>query len=173
MAKGEKKARFFSCVSYIKETEKIIDIINSKRTSIRAYAFIKHDKDSTDIHHHIVLRTNTTWTCPAISKWFKQGTDQNTFVQNVFDRNGIIEYLTHENEDNEKHKYDQSEIIDGGVNDILPKGQADDFCAEIVEKMLEGVSCRELVNMYGRDFVYHYSHYMAVMEAIKDEECKN
>ena len=102
-----------------------------------------------------------------------QDTDQNTFVQIVHDRNGIIEYLTHENEDNEKYKYDQSDIIDGGVNDILPKGQADDFCAEIVEKMLEGVSCRELVNMYGRDFVYHYSHYMAVMEAIKDEECKN
>ncbi len=170
MAKGEKKARFFACVSYIADTDAIINIINSKRTSIRAYALIKHDKDETGVHHHIVLRTHSTWSCTSVAKWFKQGTDQNTLCQFVIDRNGIIEYLTHENEGNEKHKYDQSEIIDGGICDILPKGQADDFCAEIVDKLLEGVSVRELVHLYGRDFVYHYPQYVALIEAIKYEE---
>ena len=96
--------------------------MQSKQSSIRAYAVIKHDKDKTDLHHHMVIRTHSNWTCQQVAKWFKpNGEEQNTFAQPVIDRNGILEYLTHENEDETKAKYDKSDIIDGGLDDLLPQ----------------------------------------------------
>lgn len=68
--------------------------IERKQNSIRAYALIKHDKDEADLHHHMVLRTNSSWTCPAIAKWFADDSGQNTFAQIVRDLTGIVDYLT-------------------------------------------------------------------------------
>lgn len=166
-----KKTRFFACVSYIPDTEKIIDVLQKKQNAIRAYAVIKHDKDTTDPHHHLVIRTHSTWSCPQVAKWFKtEGIEQNTFTQPVIDRNGIIEYLTHENEDDTKAKYDKSDIIDGGLDDLLPQEDSADNSYEIITALINGTSIREMVRLYGRDFVYHYGSYRLIAEDVKNEE---
>lgn len=85
------------------------------------------------------------------------------------DRTGIIDYLTHENEP-DKHHYDKNDIIDGGLNDILPAGESSDDTYEIIEKLLEGYSIRELIRLYGRDFLYHLPAYMTAVDLIRDEE---
>lgn len=163
---AEKRTRFFSIVTYIQDTDRVLSMVLSKRTSIRSYAVIKHDHDEADTHHHIVVRTHCTWTAPAVNKWFKDiETGQNTFTELVYDRSSIIDYLTHEN-DPDKYHYDKDAVIDGGIDDILPKGETADDTAEIVEKLLQGVSLRELVKLYGKDFVYHYSSYKAIIEDI-------
>ncbi len=164
-----KKSRFFACVSYITDTDIILNCIQLKSNSVRSFAVIKHDKDDADTHHHMVIRTNSTWTCPQVAKWFKDENGQNTFVQPVIDRNGIIEYLTHENEEN-KYKYDKADIIDGGLEDLLPKCDCTDDSFEIIDQMLRGVPTRELVRLYGRDFIYHFGSYQVIVQAIKEEE---
>ena len=163
------KGRFFALVTYRTDTEGLVDVLQRKRNSIRAYALIKHDKDDADAHHHAILRMHSTWTCPQVAKWFADDSGQNTFVQLVRDRTGIVEYLTHENEP-DKHHYDKSDIIDGGLDDILPAGESSDDSFEIIEKMLAGYSIRELVRLYGRDFLYHYPCYEAVCNAIRHQE---
>ena len=131
------KGRYFALVSYRTDTDGLVKSIEKKRNSIRAYALIKHDQDEADPHHHMVLRTHSTWSCPQVAKWFADDSGQNTFAQLVRDRTGIIDYLTHENEP-DKHHYDKGDIIDGGLDDILPAGESSDDTYEIVEKLLEG-----------------------------------
>ena len=119
----------------------------------------------------MVIRTHSNWTCPQVAKWFKtDGIEENTFAQPVIDRNGIIEYLTHENENDTKAKYDKSDIIDGGLDDLLPQEDSADNSFEIVTALLNGTSTREMVRLYGRDFVYHYGSYRLLAEDIKNEE---
>lgn len=170
------KSRYFAIVSYIPDTGNIIQIIQSKSKSIRSYAVIKHDKDGGELHHHIVIRTHSTWTPTQITKWFsghkdENGKDINNFVQTVIDRTAIIQYLTHENE-TDKYHYEQSEIIDCGISDILPSGESNDDAFEIIEMLERGTSIREMCRLYGREFIYHYANYMLVIEKIRDEECK-
>lgn len=168
----EGKARFFSLVSYL-TVEQVVEIMQSKGTSVRAWALIDHNKDTKEPHRHLVMRTNSSWKPTQVLKWFK-GSDEwgdacNTFIEVVHDRTAICEYLTHEN-DSDKYHYDQSEIIDHGLCDLLPSSECADDTFEIVEKMVQGVSVRELVRLYGRDFVYHYGNYVAVVNAIREEE---
>lgn len=169
---GNTRSRFFALVTYRTNTEGLVQTLEGRMNSIRAYALIKHDRDETDPHHHMVLRTHCAWTCPQVAKWFVDDSGQNTFAQIVHDRQGIIDYLTHENEHAEigKHHYDKSEIIDGGLCDILPAGDSSDDSWEILQSMLDGRSTRELCRMYGRDFIYHYSSYAMVAEVIRNEE---
>ncbi len=167
-----KKSRFFACVSYIPNTDELIEILQTKGKSIRSFALIKHDKEEGELHHHIVIRTHTNWKCLQVAKWFKSPTGQNTFVQPVRDRQGILDYLTHENAP-EKYQYDKSDIIDGGLDDLLPACESSDESYEIVEMLIKKTSIRELVRLYGKDFIYHYGSYVAVANAIKEEEGEN
>lgn len=168
----EGKARFFSLVSYL-TTNQLTEIMQRKGVSVRAWAMIDHDKDIKDAHRHLVMRTNSSWKPSQVLKWFigtdEAGKDCNTFIEVVHDRTAICEYLTHEN-DPDKYHYDHSEVIDHGLCDLLPSSESADDTFEIVEKMTQGVSVRELVRLYGRDFVYHYGNYVAVFNAIREEE---
>lgn len=166
---AEKRSRKFALVSYIKDTGEVLSLLMKHQTSIRAFALIKHDKDEADEHHHIVIRTHCAWTCPQVAKWFKDNAEaQNTFAQFVIDDTGIIEYLTHENEQDGYH-YDKADIIDGGLADLIPKEDQKDESADIVADMVEGVSIRVMVKRYGREFIYHYQQYVLISEAIKQE----
>lgn len=160
------KGRFFGLVTYLSDPQKVIKMIETKRTSIRSYALIVHDKDQADPHIHIVIRTHNPWTCKQVCNWFVDTeTNQNAFAEFVHDRLGIIDYLTHEN-DPDKHHYDKSEIIDGGIDDLLPKGNTDDLTCEILELLLQGTAIRELVKMYGKDFLYHIRDYTTAVKMI-------
>lgn len=171
---AEKRSRYFGVVTYIVDTDKIVRKLIGKSNSIRAYALICHDKDKADIHHHIVIRTHSAWTCPAVAKWFKDTeTGQNTFVQFVHDPSAILEYLTHEGEENAgKYHYSKDAIIDCGLADLLPAEDEADGSYSIIEDMLKGYSTREMCKRYGREFIYRYSSFRAVAEAIQQEESK-
>lgn len=157
-------SRFFSVVTYNPDTAELAKILESKSSSIRSWAMIKHDKDKTDVHHHIVVRTFINRAPLDVAKWF-QG-EQNAFAQIVFDRKGIIDYLTHQNETDEKAKYTPADIIDHGLDDLIPKGEKDDDCAQILEKMLANVSLVDIVKVHGKDFVYHYNHFARLANRI-------
>lgn len=188
---AEKRSRYFSLVTYITDTNRVLEMLGNKRTSIRAYALIKlsrmrtsiaresmympsltYDKDSTDPHHHIVIRTHSAWTCPAVCKWFKDTeTGQNTFAEFIHDREAVLDYLTHENERSEgKHIYNKADIIDGGMADLLPREDTADDGMNIVEDILAGYSTREMCKRYGREFIYRFAAYKAVAEQIREEE---
>ena len=169
---AEKRSRYFGVVTYVADTDRVIKMLGNKRTSIRAYALIKHDRDSTDTHHHIVIRTHNTWTCAAVCKWFKDlETGQNTFAEFVHDREAILDYLTHENEGGEgKYIYQRSDIVDGGIVDLLPREDTVDDGMNIIEDILAGYSTRELCKRYGREFIYRFASYKAVADKIMQEE---
>lgn len=163
-----KNSRFFALVTYITDLSKILEIISSHSNSIRAYACILHDKDTTSPHHHIVLRTFNTWSCKNICDWFKSS-DQNTFCERVYDRTGIIKYLTHENNE-EKAKYNESDIIDGGLSDLIPKDEGCDDCFDILNRMINGDNLMDLVREYGKDFVYHFSSYWKLYSIVSNSQ---
>ena len=167
------KARFFSGISYL-PVDVLASIFLNKSTSIRSWVAIEHNKDDTTPHLHFVLRTTSSWTTFQIIKWFQGYTDSegkeiNTFVEIVHDRQAIIEYLTHENEIGKYH-YSKADIIDHGLQDILPRDDSRDDSLEIIEDMLNGVPAREMCRRYGRDFIYHYASYATVTRVIQQEE---
>ena len=165
------RSRKFALVSYIEDTGELLTILQHNGAKIRAYAMIKHDKDEVDPHHHIVLRTYNAFTAKQVACWFNDSptnsTGANTFAQFVEDDQGILDYLTHNN-DPDKHQYAKSDIIDGGLSDLLPKNSRDDS-ADIVQDMLDNVSTAMLVRRYGRDFIYHYQQYATIVGLIRSE----
>ena len=168
----EKRSRLFGVVTYISDTDEVLEKVGNKRTCIRSYACIKHDKDEADIHHHLIIRTHSAHTCVAVAKWFADNREeQNTFAEFIHDISGAVAYLTHSTDaSKEKYQYSECDIIDGGLSDILPREDAADDSYNIICELLEGVPVREMCKRYGREFIYRYSNYMAIAERIKEDE---
>lgn len=175
--KSSSKVRAFSIMTYCSK-EQIHTVLGSHNSSIRAYAYIYHDKDETVPHHHIVLRTFDAWSIASIEKWFRGFMDEkgepiNTFVQKANDLHALYEYLTHTDADSieeGKHQYSKADIYDGGILDLVPKKDAADDTYEIINHMVNGAPTRWLVRRYGKAFIYHYSQFVAVKEAIERED---
>ena len=171
------KVRAFSCITYLSERQ-INEVIGLHNSSIRSYAYIHHDKDETTPHYHLVFRTFDAWSITSIEKWFKGFTDDkgehiNTLVQRARDLYALRAYLTHEDPDSQedgKHRYRFSEIHDGGLFDLVPKKDAVDDTYEMLEYMMNGASTKWMVRRYGKAFVYHFSQFMAVKEAMQHDE---
>ena len=174
---SSKKFRAFSVITYCSKSQ-IAEVIGSHNSSIRAYAYIYHDKDETEPHWHLVLRTFDAWSIPQIEKWWKgfideKGESINTFVQRATDLYALHEYLTHsdpQSKEEGKHQYSPSDIISNGLFDLVPKKDAVDDTYEMLEHMMNGASTKWMVRRYGRAFVYHYSQFMAVKEAMQQDE---
>lgn len=172
-----KKVRAFSVMTYCTK-QQIAEVLGSHNSSIRAYAYIHHDKDEAEPHYHVVFRTFDAWSIPQIEKWWKGFTDEkgeptNTFVQRATDLHALHEYLTHsdaESKDQGKHQYSPSDIISNGLFDLVPKKDAVDDTYEMLEHMMNGASTKWMVRRYGRAFVYHYSQFIAVKEAMQQDE---
>lgn len=162
-----KVGRWFAVVSYCPDTDTLLADLMAHQRSIRAYALIKHDKDETDTHHHIVIRTYNVWSCLAVAKWFSHE-GENAFAQFAIDREGIIDYLTHEH-NADKANYDKSDIIFSGMSDLLPQESGVDESMCIINDILSGVSVLELVRRYGRDFIYHNRYYYDIAGMIERE----
>lgn len=189
------KARELFLVSYLPSVDIINDILDKKIKNIKSYAFIFHDKDIylNDIlddktqevihkkgdlktpHYHIYLRLKTDREPDEIKRWFmpkglldKNGLPYNCLSQKVKCSVACIDYLTHKNEP-DKYQYSESDIISYNIDSVLDN-DAIDNSIDIVEDMLSGFSTRELVKRYGRDFIYHYSSYSAIVAKIKFED---
>ena len=181
-------------ISYLPSIDIINDILDKKLKNIKSYAFILHDKDIylNDIlddknelihkkgdlkvsHFHIYLKLKSNRYADEIKRWFmpKELTDENGLPYNCLSQNvkssvACIEYLTHKNEP-EKYQYSENDVISYNIDSVL-ENDAIDNSIDIVEDMLSGFSTRELVKRYGRDFIYHYSSYSAIVAKIKYED---
>lgn len=180
-------------MSYLPTQEIVKDILDKKSKYISAYAFIYHDKDTYDKdildgdkvihaqgelkqpHFHIYLKLKASRQEEEIRRWFmpkgvkdSNGLAFNCLSQKVKSAYGAIEYLTHRNAP-EKYQYDDSEVISYNIDNILEDCPKDDSF-NVIEDILNGVSTRDLVRRYGRDYIYHISAYEAVAQKIKAEE---
>lgn len=189
------KIRELFLISYLPSIDIINDILDKKIKNIKSYAFIYHDKDIylNDIlddktneiihkkgdlktpHYHIYLRLKVSREPDEIKRWFMpkgladdNGLPYNCLSQKVKSSVACIEYLTHKNEP-EKYQYSENDIISYNIDSVL-ENDAIDNSIDIVEDMLSGFSTRELVKRYGRDFIYHYSSYSAIVAKIKYED---
>lgn len=97
--------RFYthSIVSYASLDECVVLLQKAKH-----YAYIVHDKDSTDKHIHILATFSTMQSVTAVRKLVVSS--QNTFSQECKDVEALLVYFTHVNEDNEKFKYSSRDI---------------------------------------------------------------
>ena len=174
MAKESIKDRWFSCVTYCGEPV-VKKLIEKKGQYIRAWAYCIHDKDDTDPHIHVLLRTYQSYTYKAIVNWFddcRESVDcSNTFVQKIIDKSAAVDYLTHRHEPDKTH-YDEDNVVAQNLNDFLELGQAHDKSYEIIQDLLNGLSFRSLSYKYGRDFIYHYKAYIEVVKSIQLQERK-
>ena len=85
----------------------------------------------------------------------------------------LKEYLTHSDEESiaeGKHQYSPDEIHDYGLWDMVDRKESYDDSLEIVNKIILGVSYRELVRQYGRKFLYHWDKYADIAEKVYQDE---
>ncbi len=172
-----RKTRFFSLMTYADEKQ-IQKVFTKHARSVRAFCYILHDQDDAEPHHHIVMRTHSTWSSAQLRKWFSGLTDKekkpiNTFCEPANDLVALKDYLTHSDEESRakgKHQYSQSDIKDHGIWDLIPKNDSYDNSYEIVNKILVGTPYRELVRQYGRAFLYHWDKFVDMAAEIRQDE---
>lgn len=188
MANGSRK---FSLISYLNE-EQIQKCLLSHGCQIRCYEYIYHDKDVFDDidekknpehksgtpkvpHYHILIVTFHQCTVSAIRKWFKGYVDSNgeitTTAQVMSDVYSMDEYITHDDKQSiarGKYRYPRSAVKSSDVNYFQAKLESEyDNSTLIVEMLLRGVPIRQIVKMFGKDFIYHYSQIKQVVNDIQ------
>lgn len=169
------RPRYHAFMTYA-TIEQINRVIYDHQSSIVSYAYICHDQDQTDIHYHLIIRTYDGWSPAQINKWFsfvKLETGQNTFNEELGDLKAFELYLTHKDAksvEQGKHQYDKSLIKDFGLLSTSTVHESYDDTYEIVLAMMAGMRTRDLVRRYGKKFIYHFSQFTAVKEAIDSED---
>lgn len=121
------------------------------------YAFIKHNKDNSEhIHFHFYIEYQNPRSFASVANELQIPV---TNLQQVFNKTGILEYLTHEN-DPDKYHYDKSDIVSNfNIQDeieerqINPLEEYNDYWA-----MRRGLmSKKEFFDKYKIDIVRHSS----------------
>lgn len=172
-----RKSRFFSLTTYANEKQ-IQKVIGSHASSLRALCYILHDKDESEPHYHILLRTHSTWTAAQIAKWFAGLKDKeqkmiNTFCETANDMDALEKYILHDTEEARqagKHQYGKEDIKDFGMCDLSERKDCYDSSYEILMKVLAGANPRDLVRFYGRDYLYHLNAYYECADKIRELE---
>ena len=172
-----RKSRFFSFTTYATEKQ-IQKVVSLHVSSIRAFCYILHDQDEAEPHHHILMRTHSSWTTTQLVKWFsdlkdKGGNRINTFCEVANDMDSLERYILHDTEEAReqgKHQYSKDDIKDFGLCDLAERKDSYDSSYEILLKVLSGANPRDLVRFYGRDYLYHYNCYHEVADKIRNLE---
>lgn len=167
-------SRYFSLISYVPQDEILAICYNKiEKGVLRSFATIVHDKDLDDsgnvkpIHSHILLRFRNPSTVTCAVNWFKgflvDGQEQNTFGQVCSSPSSYFSYLTHDGfEDGSKQIYDKDLVISNNPNDFADCG-AEDNAVLALQDLLNGVPLRSVALRYGKDFIYHYSHFRSLI----------
>ena len=179
--KKQKKAngysRYFALVTYATEKQ-LRKVLCDHVSSIRAFCYILHDQDEAEPHYHILIRLHNTWTPTQITKWFAHLVDDekkpiNTFAEVCHDMEAQKMYILHEDAksiEEGKHRYNRDQLKEYGYNDLSERKDCYDNSYEILCKVLEGATMRELVRHYGRDFLYHYKQYTEVANMVMTQD---
>lgn len=151
----------------------ITDILFNSFPYLDHYAYILHDKDENEPHHHILLHLTRAMTTSAVCSRFKtELSPANTFNEPI-KSDSIATYLLHENEP-EKHQYNLNEVISNDfswwLNNFTPDLDKNQLTINVVNDLIVGVSPRELMSRYGRDIVINYQKYRFFADLIKQSE---
>ncbi len=185
------RSRKFSLISYLNE-EQLTTCLLKHGCQIRCYEYIYHDKDvfddidekrnaehkagtSKELHYHILLVTFNACTVSAVRKWFKGYVDSNgditTTAQVVSDIYALDEYITHDDKESikrGKYRYPRSAVKCSDENYFQAKLSSEyDNATLAVEMLLRGVSIRKVMQIFGKDFTYHYSQIKQVVNDIQ------
>lgn len=173
----QKQSRNFACVVY----QNNVDVLKERLLTINNisyFAFIVHDKDTLEDgspkppHTHVLLVLKSARDINCIKGYLEFYVDdklQNVFAENMSDKKRAYEYLTHKNDTN-KYQYSDSDIVTNDSTAFISTDRAIDNTADIIEDMLSGKPLREMVAIYGREFVYKYNCYRLLVEDIKMQE---
>lgn len=140
------------CLRYILiEHNKVEDLYDKERD------YLKKE------HIHIVFMGHARRRASAICKLFNT-----TEVMRISDHNqlvGSVKYLTHDTAKcikEGKVKYETSKLISDDFDyfdKLYYQQNVCDNSLDIIDRINLGIPYRELVAMFGRDFVYHYKTY--------------
>ena len=150
-------------------------VLRDHISSIRAFAYILHDQDEAVPHYHVLIRLHSAWSPTQIAKWFMNLTDSdkkpiNTLAEVCHDMEAQKEYIMHndpKSREEGKHQYSPTDLKEYGFHDLAERKDCYDNSYDILEKLLNGASMRDLVRYYGRDFLYHYNHYIEVSNLVR------
>lgn len=179
----EKRVRRFCLVTYIDKEP--LERFLRRSAWIQHFAFITHDRDLLDDgtpkekHTHVILYTYEAKTSTAIKKNFDRysqelvlGTTkeaQNTLVQKCNDIISQFRYLRHL-DDTEKVQYEHCEVVtDNDIywNDLCRTNGMNDSSVntglQMFDDMLDGVSTREMIMRYGKEYIYHARSFKEVV----------
>ena len=160
------RVRFFSLISYLSESEFLPILQDNSR--IRNYIYIYHDKDKCEPHYHICLNTFNAHSQTAVCKWFKIS-DTNTFSEEIHSSN-IYGYLTHSlPKYKDKYQYSESELRSNDIEFWRRFSPTADIAQSIIADLLDGKSLREMLSLYGREFVINYNKYRYFASLVSSE----
>lgn len=166
--------RKFSLVTYL-NLDALQSVLSARCNQIKGYAYCVHDKDEgKEKHTHVVLALYNGATLNQVKNWFKGCDDKgqlaNTLIEPCHDLEASFRYLIHADSP-EKFQYDEDSRICTDES-MFTSGQKDDYTLDALNDILSGVPLREIAMRYGRDFIYHYSHFRTLVQDIIDEEAR-
>lgn len=171
-----KRSRYVSILTYADELV-INNVISEHENSIRASAWILHDKDVTkdgelkEAHYHVLLVLYDARTPNSVIAWFKKNTDQNVFAEPVKTNvRCAYQYLTHKNDDR-KYRYPDDDVHHTNL-DYWEKIDIDDMdddntALRIIEDLFNGTPYFDMVKRYGREFVINRKAYIDMAQMIR------
>lgn len=177
---NNKRSRNFALISYLDEIQ-IQMVLCEHANHIKACAYIYHDKDTRDDgelkepHYHVLLCLYNQRYESSVHNWFLRfenadGELINTHTQVCRDIMNTYRYLTHANA-KDKVQYSREDIK--GVNLDYFKDldkQDEDSALSALNDLLNGCSCRQVFDRYGRDAIYHINALMQAYILVKREE---
>ena len=170
----------YDVVTYLSE-EEILSLLKS--IGVERYAYLTHDKDLNadgtlkKSHTHLVLCFSVRKRATNLVRLFN--TTELRVIETEKQLKGSFKYLTHETESAIKQgkvKYEKSKLRCNDLEyfDNLSDCELSvDNSLDIVDKINMGVSTRDLVRQYGKDFIFHYGNYRAIAEQIFYEDNLN
>lgn len=149
----------------------IQEVIQQHSYDIRAFAYIYHDKfsseelgdkDHKEPHYHIVLRLNTPHSESSISKWFiyynSDGLLQKCQCFCTYDVYSSFDYLIHKHNP-EKYQYSLDDVVVSAMKFFTRSIDtfSDDNALNALDDLMSGIDLYTLARRYGRDVIYHLS----------------
>lgn len=135
------------------------------------WAYIKHDKDigAEHIHFHYYIEfPNPRSFCSVANELMIPV----TMLQKVYDKKGILQYLTHENAP-DKHHYDKSEIVTNMDfnKEIEPELNFMELAHDYYDMRLGKITYFEFLERYERYIVRHsFANQMRICESAFNAE---
>lgn len=168
----ESKIYNVSLISYA-PTQFIESVLKSHISSLKAYSFCFHDRDiDKKPHTHILICSKYAMYLQTFINWFRyindNGQIENTLGEKCIDIHSSFEYLIHENNP-EKFQYSFEDRVTYR-EDVFYITEKVDKSILALQDILAGCSIREIALKYGRDFIFHYSHFRQLVLDIEQQE---